>query len=450
MAKLQKCDLTHVLEVVPNADWRRNWKVCANMTIMFLKTSKRMRRLVIFMRLPVVLRANRVFWESCHNGTAKTKIHGMLNNLNNFAKNTSIYHLELNDCFLKTKIHRLSKILQCCEYIEYLNLSNNSLDELDEKEFSYLIEALKKCKSLKHLYLSCTFRKSMLNILKEMLTVITNIESLDLSIGQISEALDDLRPLNNLVNLNLNNNHLGKEAKKIPSILLNFTALCVLKLRHNEINDEHASQFSKLTGLTSLTNIDLSDNNISGIVAASISFENLIHLNLNKNQIGSIGTEDFGKALGQCIQIRSLELSTNQIDKNGIMNIARGLQHLTNLTCLNLMENQIGPEGSKSFFGIFGLLPKLSNLQLSSNNLGTKGIEILASILGQCTSLVLLKISNNQIGHDGFVSLSGVLGFHTSLKTLDIRYNQCSYDSANIITKAQMRCPSLKHINHEY
>lgn len=441
MAKSQKCDLIELFQVVPNVDWRRNWKVCACMTIMFLKTSKKIRRICIVMRLPIILRMNKVFWKSRHNYTLKTKTHEMLNNLNKFTKNTSVYYLEINNCFLENKSHRLLKILKCCEGIEYLNLSDNNFNE---KEFSYFPEALKKCTSLKHLVLSSTFKQSMLNILKEMLTVITNIESLDLSRGQIDEGIENLNPLHNckgLVNLNLNNNYLGKEVRKISSILNGLTALRVLKLSFNKINNEDATKFSQLT---SLTEFDLSYNNIN-LVATSIliSLENLTHLNLNKNQIGSIGTEDFGKALGQRIKLQTLELSSNQIDKNGIMNIGRGLQYLTNLTSLNLMDNQIGPEGSKSFFGIFGLLPKLSQLKLSSNNLGTEGIEILASILGHCTSLVDLCISDNQIGHNGFVSLFGVLRFYTSLKTLDIRFNECSYDTADIITKAQIRCPSL-------
>ncbi len=60
------------LDAVPAEDWCRTW--AAGRTIMLRYTSKKVQEVVDKMRLPVVVRLSRSFWDDARNGTTAEKL----------------------------------------------------------------------------------------------------------------------------------------------------------------------------------------------------------------------------------------------------------------------------------------------------------------------------------------------------------------------------------------
>ena len=67
------------LEAIPADDWSRTW--AAARTIMLRRTSKKVKKVVEKLLLPVVVRLRRDFWNDCRNGTREDKLKFVLRQL---------------------------------------------------------------------------------------------------------------------------------------------------------------------------------------------------------------------------------------------------------------------------------------------------------------------------------------------------------------------------------
>ena len=154
----------------------------------------------------------------------------------------------------------------------------------------------------------------------------------------------------------------------------NITALSGLtSLTYLNLSDNNISDISVLSDLTSLTVLYLENNNISDIESLS-NLTSLEYLDLSNNKnISDIS------ALSSLTSLIELDLSNNRISD------ISALSDLTNLTSLKLWDNTI------SDINVLSGLTSLTDLSLWGNNISD------ISALSNLTSLTDLDISSNQI-----------------------------------------------------
>jgi small GTP-binding protein len=216
--------------------------------------------------------------------------------------------------------------------------------------------------------------------------------------------------------LDLSNNQISS----LPPEIVQLTNLQSLNIFRNQIS----SLPPEIVQLTNLQFLNISFNQISSLPREIGQLTNLQSLNISRNQISSLPRE-----IGQLTNLQSLYISGNQFSSlpreigqltnlqilyifiNQISSLPPEIVQLTNLQSLNIFRNQISslpPE-----------IVQLTNLQFL--NISFNQISSLPREIGQLTNLQSLNISRNQIS-----SLPREIGQLTNLQSLDISHNQIS------------------------
>ncbi|KAK3037614.1 hypothetical protein RJ639_030391 [Escallonia herrerae] len=235
------------------------------------------------------------------------------------------------------------------------------------------------------------------------------LQHLDLSSANLSQASDWLQATNmlpSLVDLRLSFCHLDLSVSlpnmvnftrlatldisynlPFPSSLLSnwlssLTGLCFLNLRGCDISGPIPSG---LENMTSLTHVDLSDNNLSSSIPHWLyHFRGLNILNLRFNHLrGSISDD-----IGNMTSIISIDMSSNELEGR----IPRSIQKLCSLEAINLAGNRLSDTSDvlQMFFGC-GVH---SLRELSLRNCSISGP--LPKSLGRLSSLESLDLADNQ------------------------------------------------------
>ncbi|RVW18905.1 putative LRR receptor-like serine/threonine-protein kinase [Vitis vinifera] len=157
--------------------------------------------------------------------------------------------------------------------------------------------------------------------------------------------------------------------------------------------------------MSSLLNISLSYNSLSGSLPMDICYANLKlkELNLSSNHLsGKVPT-----GLGQCIKLQGISLSYNDFTGS----IPSGIGNLVELQSLSLQNNSLTGEIPQSLFNISSL--RFLNLEI--NNL-----EGEISSFSHCRELQVLKLSINQFTG----GIPKALGSLSDLEELYLGYNK--------------------------
>jgi small GTP-binding protein len=193
--------------------------------------------------------------------------------------------------------------------------------------------------------------------------------------------------------LDLSNNQISS----LPPEIVQLTNLQTLKIAGNQIS----SLPREIGQLTNLQTLDISFNQISSLPPEIGQLTNLQSLDISGNQISSLPPE-----IVQLTNLQTLDLRNNQISS-----LPPEIVQLTNLQTLYISYNQISslpPEIVQ--------LTNLQSLDISNNQFSSLPPEIV-----QLTNLQSLDISNNQ-----FSSLPPEIVQLTNLQSLDIYGNQIS------------------------
>lgn len=180
----------------------------------------------------------------------------------------------------------------------------------------------------------------------------------------------------------------------------------LMSLEFLDLDDNFITELaSDIWGLSNLTYLSLSNNNLSGVLSNNIgNFGALSRLDLSRNRLsGSIP-----QALGSLKVLDSLNLSHNLFDGS----IPQEIFSLESLVRLDLSSNQLTsriPQALNEF------LPKVGTLSLAENQL--EGL-IEDFHFSQVPSITFLNISSNKFGGP-LHSLSKI----TSLRVVDLSNN---------------------------
>jgi Leucine-rich repeat (LRR) protein/predicted Ser/Thr protein kinase len=319
--------------------------------------------------------------------------------------------------------------------LTHLDVSRNTLS-------GEITSDIRNCKNLVYLNLSHNILEGEMN-----LTGLSKLQTLDLSMNRIQGELKLNFPDNcdSLVTLNVSDNHLFGRVDKCFD---KCSKLKYLDLSTNNISGVLSNEISRLRQFSisenflsgiipsqafpmncSLEKLDLSVNGFFGKPPKEVAnCKNLEILNLSSNKFSGEIPHEIGTISG----LKSLFLQNNTFSRD----IPNTLLNLTNLFILDISRNNFGGEVQPIFgkfkqlkflllhtnsyvkglnsSGIF-TLTNLTRLDLSSNNFsGPLPIEI-----SQMSGLIFLSLSNNNFNG----SIPSELGKLSKLQAIELSFN---------------------------
>lgn len=253
---------------------------------------------------------------------------------------------------------------------------------------------LKKNASVRHLDLSHNLLSS--EGICAILPVASQLQALDISNTGCSGDLIHsrlctlLQNTESLSHLSLARNPIeGRPMRKIARALANCAPLVSLSLQGTSMDTEGLTSLADAVlsaPRQSLTILDLSDNNLSQLEAASalahVIANSLLHvLKLNRNPIGDAGVRELADALDPQIcpdtALQHLELGSCRVSAVGASHLLNCLASNENVRFLKLCDNFLGDNLDVS---LFEALTNIHEIQLQGNRLSHSVLQKVAKV----------------------------------------------------------------------
>ncbi|XP_073492479.1 protein flightless-1 homolog isoform X2 [Aquarana catesbeiana] len=271
------------------------------------------------------------------------------------------------------------------------------LDDLSVLDLSYnqLAECPRELENAKNMLVLNLSHNSIDNIPNQLFINLTDLIYLDLSDNKLDSLPPQMRRLVHLQTLILNNNPLmHAQLRQLPAMV----ALQTVHLRNTQRTQSNLP--TSLEGLTNLSDVDLSMNDLSRVPECLYTLANLKRLNLSSNQI-----DELSLCIDQWAQLETLNLSRNQLTS-----LPSAICKLSKLKKLYLNSNKLDFDGIPSGIGKLG---SLEEFMASNNNL-----ELIPESLCRCGKLRKLVLNKNRL-----VTLPETVHFLPDLEVLDVREN---------------------------
>jgi hypothetical protein len=183
------------------------------------------------------------------------------------------------------------------------------------------------------------------------------------------------------------------------------------------------------------------------------------HASLNKLAITDSGESDadfinhagtseaIGTMLHNAPALREFSLDCFYIRSTGARHLADGLSSKNSVVeHLDLSWNKLGGEEAGIFARVLLANQNVKSLNLIKNNIGDAGALELAVALRQNNTLELLNLCENHIGRNGATALADALVANNALKDLDLRHNSIGDDGATSIAEMLTRNESIEMV----
>ncbi|NXN12747.1 LRC31 protein, partial [Indicator maculatus] len=366
-------------------------------------------------------------WNGCVGGTLKA-LTVYLHQVN------LLKVLRLNNCRLTAEdVISLGEASEIISQLEELDLSWNS--NIGGR-LSLLTKKLQKECKLKLLKITdCNLTAKDGESLAEILTVIPNLEVLDLSINtQIGSSVkaiaQDLKHVPGLKELNL---HMcGLKHDSLQGLDAALQHLAVLRKLDISCNKEIGGGFKDLTAhLASLKNLEvldlhrccLTEEDVTVLSQVIPLLSNLQELNLSSNKNVGVSPEPLLGRLRFLPKLRSLAISNCDLGEESFSSLAEAALHLPELEILDLSWNKCVGGNLKLLLGALKLATVIQVLRLGSCNLVAEDLTLLTLLAqdGHLARLRELDVSyNNNISDEGWVLFCQGLAAFKELSELDV------------------------------
>ncbi|XP_023600839.1 protein flightless-1 homolog isoform X4 [Myotis lucifugus] len=314
-------------------------------------------------------------------------------------------HLSVSHNNLTTLHGELSSLPSLRAIVARANSLKNSgvpddifkLDDLSVLDLSYnqLTECPRELENAKNMLVLNLSHNSIDTIPNQLFINLTDLLYLDLSENRLESLPPQMRRLVHLQTLVLNGNPLQHaQLRQLPAL----TALQTLHLRNTQRTQGNLP--TSLEGLSNLTDVDLSCNDLTRVPECLYTLSSLRRLNLSSNQIAELSL-----CIDQWVHVETLNLSRNQLTS-----LPSAICKLTKLKKLYLNSNHLDFDGLPS--GI-GKLASLEEFMAANNNL-----ELIPESLCRCTKLRKLVLNKNRL-----VTLPEAIHFLPEIQVLDVREN---------------------------
>jgi hypothetical protein len=216
-----------------------------------------------------------------------------------------------------------------------------------------------------------------------------------------------------------------------------------LELQNYGMGDQMARILAdSIADLPYLQSINIADNRLTDegmgpIILAAVKIEDLLELNLSKNEIGDVSSDALAQYLKDpACTLQRLVMQTADVDDFEAAPFIDAVKENRSLLELDLTDNLIGgaenlntvmPDLITGSEAIADLLRepdiRLHTLKLPWNMIRLDGGVDLCSSLTENTTLTYLDLSYNSLGNDGGTALGMALERNTTLATLIIANN---------------------------
>ncbi|XP_065660164.1 protein flightless-1 homolog isoform X2 [Hydra vulgaris] len=272
-----------------------------------------------------------------------------------------------------------------------------ALEDLLTMDLSYnqIIEIPEELENASELLVLNLSNNRLTSIPNQLFMNLTDLIFLDISSNSLETVPPQLRRLTNLQTLILNNNPLmHAQLRQLPSL----TQLHTLHLRNTQRTLSNMP--NKLDNIETLTDLDISHNDLPRVPESIYRMNNLKRLDLSHNQITELSSlvDSWSK------------LETLNVGRNQLTGLPATICKLTNLKRLYTNSNKIKFEGIPTGIG------KLLNLEVFMA--AWNQLECIPEGLCRCLKLKKLILHSNCL-----VTLPEGIHFLTNLETLDTRNN---------------------------
>ena len=215
-----------------------------------------------------------------------------------------------------------------------------------------------------------------------------------------------------------------------------------LDLSENDISDAGATCIAEAIKVNkTLTNLDLSENAISGAGATCIAEaikvnKTLTNLDLSYNGISDAGATCIAEAMKVNKTLTNLSLYGNRISDAGVTCIDEAIKVNKTLTNLDLSENAISDAGATCIAEAMKVNKTLTNLNLSYNGISDAGATCIAEAMKVNKTLTNLYFSGNRISDAGATCIAEAIKVNKTLTNLYLSGNRISDAGATCIAEA--------------
>jgi NLR family CARD domain-containing protein 3 len=174
-------------------------------------------------------------------------------------------------------------------------------------------------------------------------------------------------------------------------------------------------------------------------------------LDIRSNNITATGALSIQGLIVNSSNLKSLILSDNELGDIGVMAIARGLQHLPrgSLEKLDVNANNISSVGATALALMLRINMSLSELNLSYNSIGDEGAVAIAAALQINKTLRCLSLRRNGIGNIGVQKFAESLPLMSALKELILAKNDINQMGASALLRGLRSNVDLEYLNVE-
>ena len=343
-------------------------------------------------------------------------------------RNLSLKKLNLANNDLNSSAGVVLQALQEITTLELLNLSKNNLSNVVAEDLASVIT----CSScLKELHLADNDLKSTAVLVLQALKETTTLELLDLNdnsmTGVVAEDLADVINCNScLEELHLANNDLKSSAVAVLQALQGIATLKVLDLSFNNMTGVVAEDLAYVINRNScLEYLYLSNNDLKStavvVLQALQGITTLKVLNLSCNDMTSVVAEDLACVIKCNSCLAELHLASNNLETTAVV-VLQALQGITTLELLDLSFNHLTRVVAEDLASVIKSNSCLKKLYLSGNDLKSSGVVMLQALQG-ITTLKVLDLSFNHMTSVAAKELVDIIKRNPCLEELHLAYN---------------------------
>ncbi|XP_065913984.1 protein NLRC5-like isoform X2 [Dysidea avara] len=380
------------------------------------------------------------------NGMSDTVVHELASVIEN---NTKLEELNLGGNNLQSSAVVILQALKNISNLTTLDLSNNNLSEEVAKDLADVIESNTH---LNELILSDNNLQSSTVVILQTLVNTSSLLKLDLSGNKLPETVVNelasvIKSNANLRELHLANNRLQPSTIIILQALKEISSLTVLDLSNNNLSEKIVNYLADVIKHNiHLRKLNLSYNNLrSSAIVVLEALKGISHLNKldlsGNNMSESVAIELADVIKANKIKIEEICLASNRLHSSATI-ILQALKETSHLTHLDLDNNNMSEIVVNDLADVIKNNTCLEELYLGNNDLRSS-VTIVLQSLKTVSDLTVLDLNNNNMSVAVAEDLSDVIKCNVCLEELYLSSNNLQ-SSVVVVLQALREICSLR------
>ena len=163
-------------------------------------------------------------------------------------------------------------------------------------------------------------------------------------------------------------------AIKIAQGLQKISSLTTLYINDNHITDEAAGDIAAAISCNAMLVLDVSNNNLktTGVKKLAKTLQNvctLTNLYMSNNNITDSAADDIAIAISCNPHLKEFDIGENKLEGRGAIKLAKSLQNFSTLSKLFMDDNLITDEAADNFAAVIRHNPHLTEFRFNGNML---------------------------------------------------------------------------------